>query len=104
MFEDAKTLLNMSRKLSGNDSRMERVDVNPSALESVGKLSGEQDVGELGLTIRSIGAVLCLLPIDVIPLYFTIFVSERTDSDNSSPGSSLIECASCKARCQADEE
>ena len=100
MSEDAKSVPNVSRQLGGNNPRVEGVHIDPSAPEPVGQLPGEQDVGQLGLTIGRVGAVLGPLPTDVVPLNFAIFVSQRTDRDYPGPRSSLV-CEACKAMGEA---
>ena len=90
MFEDAKSVLNMSRQFSGNNPGVKGVDIDSTALESVGQLPCEQDIGQFGLTVGRIGAILSLLPADVIPLNSAIFVSKRTDRDYPGSRSSLL--------------
>ena len=98
--KDPQLLLNVSAQLSGNNPGVEGVDIDPSAPEPVGQLPGEQDVGQLGLTIGRVGAVLGPLPTDIVPLNFAIFVSQRTDCDYPGPRSSLV-CEACKAMGEA---
>ena len=61
---------------------METVNPNAGAVKSASQLFGVEDVGKLGVVV-GVDAVVGILRVEVVPLYFAMDVHVTTEDHNS---------------------